>query len=198
MQLFLITNLLFYLVAGFTHFSPFQTKLQYHLGSGFGGFAQRLLDKRLAQATLSLADFTTRFDTLVHVYSKSLVFLFIPMLALPLWLLFRRQRRYFVEWLTLSTYMFGGILLLFGAAAVFSLTARLLPVTRPVFISNDLITGVMFALTTTYFALFMGGAFPTQPLWKRVLKATLMTAFFLVALVIPYRFVLFMVTYWSI
>jgi hypothetical protein len=38
-QLFLITNLLFYLAAGASHFSAFETKLRYHFSSSnfYGG-----------------------------------------------------------------------------------------------------------------------------------------------------------------
>ena len=41
----------------------------------------------------------------------------------PLWLLFWRQQRYFVEWVMLSTFLFAGILLVYAVMAVLSLSA---------------------------------------------------------------------------
>jgi hypothetical protein len=198
-QLFLITNLVFYVLAGLSGFSPFETKLQYHFssGNGYGGWAYRTVEQHLAHTGLSLAAFAEKFNALAHGYSKSLVFVFVPLLAGPLWLLFWRQRRYFVEWLTLSTYLFGGVLLIFAGMALLSWASKLFRLAGQVLITDTALTTIMFLLTSTYAALFYRRAFPGTGLAARIAKGLLYTTAFTLALVVPYRFVLFAVVYWA-
>ncbi|GAA3954454.1 DUF3667 domain-containing protein [Hymenobacter algoricola] len=173
-QLFLITNLLFYLLASVSHFSPFDTQLQYHFASnnGYGGLAKALVAQHLQETGIWYTAFAREFDALAHGYSKSLVFLFIPLLAGPLWLLFRRQRRYFVEWLVLSTYLFGGMLLVFALMALLSMSARVVRPLLFVFTNDDIIAPFMLALTIAYAAGFFrtsrpgsAGAKPCCSVW---------------------------------
>lgn len=197
-QLFLITNLIFYLLAGFTNFSPFQTQLRYHLGNqNHSSFARGLVQQHLLRTSTTLEEFSSRFDASAHIYSKSLVFLFIPMLALALWLLFWRQRRYFVEWLSLSTYLFGGVLLVFTAMALLSVSARLVPVVKVVFNNDNVVIPLMFTLTTIYASFFFQQVFPAESRGWRWVKAFFFTFSFLLSLIIPYHFILFVVCYWA-
>ncbi|WP_345237193.1 DUF3667 domain-containing protein [Hymenobacter saemangeumensis] len=194
-QLFLITNLLFYLLASVSHFSPFETKLQFHLSNQlYGPWAQRLVEQYLTGSGTSPDTFAERFANSAHIYSKSLVFLFVPLLAVPLWALFWRQRRYFVEWLSLSLYLFGGILLVFAAVSLLSLTAKLLPGTGWT-LDDVLVTNLMFALCTTYACLFFRRVFPERWALLRWAKGILYTLAFLLVLVYIYRFILFVVCY---
>jgi hypothetical protein len=155
------------------------------------------VQEHLNKTGLSFEAFAQRFDGLAHGYSKSLVFLFIPLLVGPLWLLFYRQRRYFVEWIMLSTYLFAGMLLLYAVMALLilgSLWTSLLPSAAS---QEGLLTVLMVSLTIVYAAAFVRGAFPRQRWLLRWGKALALTFSFAVALVIPYRFVLFVVCYWA-
>jgi hypothetical protein len=198
-QLFLVTNLLFYLAASASHFSAFETKLQYHFGSRnlYGGFAYRLVQEHLRKTGLTFDAFAEHFDHLAHGYSKSLVFLFIPLLAGPLCLLFIRQRRYFVEWIMLSTYLFAGMLLVYAAMALVMYGLLLASILTPATNQDGLLTLLMVTLTTTYMALFFRGAFPRQPWPLSWGKAVGLTFGFALSLIIPYRFVLFLACYWA-
>ncbi len=128
-------------------------------------------------------------------------------MVVPLWLLFWRQRRYFVEWLTLSTYLFAGILLVYALVAVLSLSALVVPALLPVFNDDTLISFFMMTLTVGYAALFFSRVFPREPAprsWRRAAatawrwsKPVLYAAAFAVAMIVPYRFVLFLVCYWA-
>jgi hypothetical protein len=198
-QLFLITNLLFYLIVGVSHFSPFETSLQSHIhsGNGYHDFANRLVAEHLQRTGTAYEAFATHFNMLAHTYSKSLVFLFIPLMVGPLWLLFWRQRRYFVEWVMLSTFLFAGILLLYAVVALLALSAQFWPPLLA-FFNNDAVVGpVMMLLTITYAAFFFRRAFPQQAAWQQGGKAVLYGFTFFVALVVPYRFVLFLACYWA-
>lgn len=210
-QLFLVTNLLFYLVASVSHFSPFESKLSNHLHStnGYRAFANRLVLHHLQQmpGQFQYTAFEHHFNALAHSYSKSLVFLFVPLLLGPLWLLFWRQRRYFVEWIMLTTYLFAGILLVYAAMAVLSLSSFVVPALIPFFNDDHLISLVMLSLTAGYAALFFRRAFP-QPVglrgWRRVAstaaawgKPLLFTLAFVVIMLVPYRFALFLACYWA-
>jgi hypothetical protein len=211
-QLFLVTNLLFYLVASISHFSPFESKLDSHLHSlnGYNKLANRLVLERLQHMPASAyryTEFERHFNALAHSYSKSLVFLFIPLMVVPLWLLFWRQRRYFVEWIMISTYLFAGLLLIYGVVALISLTYPLSPLLTRFFNNDDLISVLMLVLTISYTALFFWRLFPRQPElkgWRNGLMTVLWwgkpvayTFAFLVAMIVPYRFVLFLVCYWA-
>ncbi|UOQ99101.1 DUF3667 domain-containing protein [Hymenobacter sp. 5317J-9] len=198
-QLFLVTNLLFYLAASASHFSAFETKLKYHFGGNnlYGAFANRLVQQHVQKTGTTLAAFAEHFNGLAHVYSKSLVFLFIPLLAAPLWLFFFRQRRYFVEWIMLSTYLFAGMLLVYAAMALAMLGLFLMHLLPPSFNQDGFYTLLMVTLTATYIALFFKGAFPGQSWPLRWGKALALTFCFALALLIPYRFVLFLVCYWA-
>ncbi|MCC2546916.1 DUF3667 domain-containing protein [Hymenobacter sp. BT175] len=198
-QLFLITNLLFYLLASVSHFSPFESGLQSQLHSlnGFNRFAQRLVEAHLTRTGTAYETFAPAFDALAHSYSKSLVFLFIPLLMVPLWLMFWRQRRYFVEWIMVSTYLFSGILLLYALMSLMAWVSTGIPPLLRFFNNDDLISPVMLVLTITYASLFFKGAFSHQPALLRWGKGLLYSVAFLLVLLVPYRFVLFMVCYWS-
>jgi hypothetical protein len=211
-QLFLITNLLFYLVASISHFSPFESKLNNHLHSlnGYQKFANRLVWahlQRMPASNFRYTEFERHFDALAHSYSKSLVFLFIPLMIIPLWLLFWRQRRYFVEWVMLSTYLFAGILLVYAIMALISLSGLVVPAVAALFDDDSAISLVMMTLTVGYVALFFGRAFPPEAAsrgWRRLAaiawhwgKPVLYSLAFVVAMVVPYRFVLFLVCYWG-
>ncbi|MFD2721478.1 DUF3667 domain-containing protein [Hymenobacter monticola] len=211
-QLFLITNLLFYLVASVSHFSPFESKLTSHLHStnGYRPFANRLVLEHLRHMPnthFQYTEFERHFNALAHSYSKSLVFLFIPLLLPPLWLLFWRQRRYFVEWIMVNTYLFAGILLLYAVVALVSLSAFVVPALMPLFNNDGLISLMMLLLTIGYTALFFNHVFPLEPTprgWRRMpavawrwSKPVLYTAAFVVAMIAPYRFALFLVCYWA-
>ncbi|MDB5236160.1 MAG: hypothetical protein JWR44_3153 [Hymenobacter sp.] len=209
-QLFLITNLLFYLIASISHFSPFESKLSSHLHSlnGYNRFANRLVWEHLQQMpanTFRYTVFERHFDSLAHSYSKSLVFLFIPLMVMPLWLLFWRQRRYFVEWIMLSTYLFAGILLVYALMALLSLSTLVVPALIPLFNEDSIISFVMLFLTIGYAALFFSRAFPPEPpprgwrwfaaaIWRGS-KPVLYTLAFALVMLVPYRFVLFLVCY---
>ncbi|MBO2032680.1 DUF3667 domain-containing protein [Siccationidurans ginsengisoli] len=198
-QLFLITNLLFYLLASVSHFSPFETGLGSHTHSlnGYSTLANRLVQHHLQHTGTLAATYTEHFNQLAHTYSKSLVFLFIPLMVGPLWLLFWQQRRYFVEWIMLSTYLFAGLLLLYALAALLSLSGRLWSPLLAVLNNDGIVGPTMLLLTIAYVAAFFGGAFPRQPAVLRWGKALLYGFSFFIALVVPYRFVLFMVCYWA-
>ncbi len=70
-QLFLITNLIFYLVASVSHFSPFESKLSSHLHSlnGYRSFANRLVWQHLQHMPATgfrYTEFERHFNALAH------------------------------------------------------------------------------------------------------------------------------------
>jgi hypothetical protein len=197
-QLFLITNLIFYFLASAVHFSPFEAELKNHIGTpGYGDWAEGLVQDYVARTGTNWEVFAGRFAKAAQIYSKSLVFLFVPLLAAPLWLLFRRQRRYFVEWLTLNVYLFGGVLLLFAVISALMLAVQLVPPVSRAIMNDQVMVPFMFFMTTAYIALFFRQAFPETSAFERWGKATLYTLLFLLALLFLYRVVLFVVCYWA-
>jgi len=187
-------------VVSVSQFSPFESKLTSHLHSlnGCNRFSNRLGWEHLQQLPATNFRYTVfawHFDALAHGYSKSLVLLFISLMVVPRWLLFWRQRRYFVERTMLNTYLFANILLVCAIMIFFSLSSLVVPRLVPIYNDDNFISLVMLLLTTGYMALFFNAAFP-RPRglrgWRKVAstawrwsKPLVFTIAFGVALVVP-------------
>ena len=199
MQLFLITNLLYFFIAHRVGIMVFNTALRFHLGNWYGSWAQARISQLTAGRHTTAAALTTRFNHLADTLSKSLIFVFIPLLAILLAVLLWRQRRYFLEHVLVATHLISQILL----------TSMLLII--PVFLLYTLLQWLHIPLSyqqsdliSTALMLLVIGAW-TYPLLRRAyglgpLGGTLATAgvavgfFWLLKSV--YRFLLFLVTYW--
>lgn len=111
-QVFIIANLVYYVVADALKLNTFQTPLHYHLLSPYGATAHTWSAANAARLGLDMPAYEARFDTLTHTLAKSLVIFFVPVFALLFGLLARRARRYALEHVTVALHFTSLLLLL--------------------------------------------------------------------------------------
>jgi len=116
-QLFLLTNVVFFLAQSLTHTKIFSSALDSHLHhQDWSEFAQQLVARRLAATHSTLEQLTPLFDQAVVLNAKSLVVLMVFPFALLLPLFFRAGRRPFAVNVVFSLHFYAFLLLLFCAA----------------------------------------------------------------------------------
>ncbi|WBO85295.1 DUF3667 domain-containing protein [Hymenobacter yonginensis] len=126
LQLFLIANVLYFFVAERVGMLIFSSPLRFHLHNWYGSWAQARLAAHAAAHHTTVAALTPEFNHLSEGLSKSLLFVFIPLLALVLTGLLWRRRHYFLEHVVVAThllsqFLLSSLLLLLPAVLVFGL-----------------------------------------------------------------------------
>ena len=99
-----------------TQFNTFTTPLATQLrGNNFyGDYAARRVDRTLLREKLDYPALERLYDQKTGVYSKTLVFLLIPVIAVLLFLLFFTKRKFFLEHLVIATHFWSFALILIG------------------------------------------------------------------------------------
>lgn len=117
LQLFLLTNVLFFALQSSSDVKIFSTPIDVHLHNDiWGAVAQRLVARRMEATHLSLAEYAPVFNQAVALNAKSLIILMALSFAVPLPLIFYRSRRPFVAHLVFSLHFYAFVLLLFCVA----------------------------------------------------------------------------------
>ncbi|RTQ45402.1 DUF3667 domain-containing protein [Hymenobacter gummosus] len=111
LQLFLIVNLLFVFAAHKLKLQIFNTPWHYHLDNWYGRWAFGRMQGLAERRGTTVAQLAEQFNASANVLSKTLIFAFIPLLALLLTALFWRQRRYYLEHVVTATHLISQILL---------------------------------------------------------------------------------------
>jgi len=108
LQLFLVCNLIYFVLQPLTHWSGLRTTLAIHTHAmSYSKLASRMVQHRLAAKGVSEAEFTKAFDRVVDAQARSLVVLMVPMFALGVWLLEWRKRRFFGEHLVFALHFYA-------------------------------------------------------------------------------------------
>jgi uncharacterized protein DUF3667 len=99
-----------------TQFNTFTTPLaiQLHGNDFYGDYAARRVDRSMAREKMDYPTLERLYDQKTGVYSKTLVFLLIPVIAVLLYLLFFTKRRFFLEHLVIATHFWSFALILIG------------------------------------------------------------------------------------
>lgn len=197
-QLFLLTNVVFFLAQSLTHTKIFSSPLASHLHrQDWSAFAQQLVAQRLAATHGTLERLTPLFDQAVVLNAKSLVVLMVFPFALLLPLLFRASRRPFAVNVVFSLHLYAFLLLLFCAALGIVAVDRWLggPGLDAAWMDNTLTAVNLLACVAYLFVAsgrVYGGAAGT-----RLVKAVLLSAA-VGAIVLGYRFAVFVITLYTV
>jgi hypothetical protein len=100
-QLFLIVNVLFLLIA--VGNGLFDFTLEEYMSSG-PGLARQLVTREIDRKGISLEDYAAAFNRNEDILRRCLIFLLVPLFALVLWMLYHRSRRYYAEHLVFSVH----------------------------------------------------------------------------------------------
>ncbi len=195
LQLFLLVNVVFFVVSGLFQARIFDTKLQSHISptaQRYGEFAQSMVARRVAERGTTADAYAEPFDEKGHTLAKSLVFLFIPLAASVLALLNVGKQRYVLEHVLVATHVMTGVLLLLVLVLVLLVVAALIGGAE---IGGDRVsTGIFAAFFLPFVTATVHRAYGDG--WTAsAAKAVGFCAAFVLVLLPVYRFLLFLVTF---
>jgi hypothetical protein len=196
-QVFLLANVLFFAVQSISATNIFGASLASHLHvQDWQATARALTDARLQHAHLTLKGYAPIFDHAVESHAKTLVILMTVPFALLLAALFHREDRPFAMHAVLALHVWSFLLIVFSASLLLADIDMLIggPGLRSSGIDNGLsVFNVLTCAVWLFFALHSVYGV-TGPV--RLLK-TLALSVALMAIVLGYRFVLFLITLYS-
>jgi hypothetical protein len=106
-QIFLLVNVLFLLIAIGTGLFDFKLGEYLKEGPPSPELARRLVAQQVAENGVSFEDYAAAFDRQGELLRKSLIFLLVPLFALVPWALHHRRRRYYAEHLVFSMHFYS-------------------------------------------------------------------------------------------
>lgn len=197
-QLFLIANVFFFGVQWLTSENVFSSSLDSHLHhQDWSALAQSLLARRLEATHTTLEQYEPVFDRAVVLNAKSLILLMTIPFALILPLAFFRERRPFMTHVAFSLHLYTFLLVLFCVALLLARFSELLgfgglEVPRV----DNVLSIANLAACTVYIYLASGPVYGASGK-LRAAKAFLL-ALAVATIVLGYRFVLFLITLYTI
>ncbi len=197
LQLFLVLNLVFFLLETTLHFQILSSPLwnQTHL-QVYSRWARELAEAVAASKGITLEEMAPAFDATVSTLSRSLVIVFVPLLALFVALVAPRRgvvsplvfAFHFVTFLLLLECVLMGLLLVFRVAGADAL-ARLDRETDAVVSMVIGLSCLVYAWSATRRAFGQGRV--------RAVVSAIVIVLGLAGSLIAYRFLLFLVTLWA-
>jgi hypothetical protein len=196
-QLFLLANVLFFATQALTHTNIFSSPLGSHLHQqDWQALARSLVARRLAERGTTLAAYAPIFDRAVVLNAKSLIGLMVLPFAFVLPLVFFRTRRPFVAHLVFSLHVYAFLLFLFCAAVVALGAAGWLGVPGLASARADkVVSALILASCAAYLYGAAGTAYGARGFVRGAQALVLALAMF--AIVLGYRFVIFLVTLYT-
>jgi hypothetical protein len=192
--IFLLANVLFFTVQSLTHISVLGSNLASHLHlQDWKELAQVLLDRHLQANHTTLAAYTPVFDRAVVVNAKSLVILMVLPFAGLLALLFLGRRQRFMAHLAFSLHLYAFLMLLFSLAVLFAkVVAAFGGPGLESALMDDSLSLLNLIVSGIYIHAALGPAYEIAGM-QRLVKALVLT-FAVPALVLGYRFAIFLIT----
>ncbi|MBL7776124.1 MAG: DUF3667 domain-containing protein [Saprospiraceae bacterium] len=194
-QLFFVVNLVYFLTIGWSNFRTYENPLHSQLRNPYRPVVEQMLDARFGPGdTEGRQDFELRFDRQNHLLAKSLLILIVPLLALSMWALY--PGRYFGEHLITALHfqalmlvwnMVLGIVLRGGLSAWLPLPAGIQRFSAEV--SEPLFWVVLWAFLT------FRSVYASH--WAATLLRALGFALLWLPVVILYRFLVFLATFYT-
>jgi hypothetical protein len=197
-QLFLLANVVFFAVQSVTHTRIFASTLQSHMHEqDWSALAQDLVARRLAASHMTLDRFAPLFDQAAILNAKSLVILMALPFALLLPLAYRRSARPFATHAVFTLHLYAFLLLLFcvslAIAAVDVLAGGAgLPSPR----MDNVLTLINVAASTLY--LYFAARTVYGQAGAVGMAKALLLALGIVGIALGYRFVIFLITLYTV
>jgi hypothetical protein len=197
-QLFVVCNVMYFLIQPLTVFSPFTSPLGIQTTARpWHRLASAMVASKLAARQVTTAEYARAFDESAHVQGKSLVILMVPLVAFGAWALYGRRRRFYAEHLVFAFYIFAFLLLWMGIST--------LALTRPVLFalrhgwSGGVIEMTASTVISLPFVMYLFAAARrtyAESRWRTAFK-TLLLSGWVVAVLTAYRFVLFFTSFYA-
>jgi hypothetical protein len=193
-QLFVIANVIFFALQWATGINVFSSTLDSHLHhQDWSSLAQSLLAARLDKTRVPLERYAPEFDRAVVLNAKSLIVLMALSFAPLLPLMFMRERRAFMVHVTFALHLYTFLLMLFCAALLAAKASEWLGVGGlDVPVVDTVLSMVNLAACAAYLYVAIGPVYQATG-GTRVVKAVVL-ALAVAAIVLAYRFALFLIT----
>jgi hypothetical protein len=196
-QLFLIANVIFFALQSLTGTNIFSSPLDSHLHhQDWSELAGSLVAARLAPGSDALARYAAVFDRAVVLHAKSLIVLMTIPFALLLPLVFLRARRPFMLHVVFSLHLYTFLLLLFCVALLAAKASELIGIGGLDVPAVDTILSVVNLLACALYLYFAIGRTYGATGTLRAVQAIVL-AILVGAIVIGYRFVIFLITLYA-
>jgi hypothetical protein len=184
----------------FPFFQGLNMPLSGHFGQGtYGHYAQEKVNHYLqAHPGATMEQLSEQFAKKSEKTSKLLLFIIIPLTALPLWLLLYRKRSYFYDHLVLATELNSVYLLItffIFPLLIMGLNGVLSLMHQPRFSSGDGIIGIVMY---TLFAIYCGIAirrFYQLTWWHGLIILLVLLAVHPYIVYVLYKFILFVIAF---
>jgi Protein of unknown function (DUF3667) len=196
-QIFLIANVIFFGVQWLTGEIVFSSPLASHLHhQDWSELAQTLLAKHLESEHIKLEEYAPIFDRTVVLNAKSLIVLMTIPFALLLPLVFVRERRPFMTHVAFSLHLYTFLLLLFCIGLIAAKVSALLGFggLESARVDNVL-TAVNLVACALYVYIAIGPVYGAAGATRLIQAIVLSIA--VAAIVVGYRFVLFLITLYA-
>jgi hypothetical protein len=196
-QLFLIANVVFFALQSLTKQNVFSSSLESHLHQqDWSALARSLVARRLEATHRSLEQYEPLFDRAVVLNAKSLILLMAMVFATLLPATFLRSRRPFMAHVVFSLHLYTFLLIIFCVALLAAKLSELagLGGLEARWVDNVLSVANLL-VCAVYIYLAIGPVYDARGA-LRVCKATLL-ALAAAAIVVGYRFLLFLITLYA-
>jgi hypothetical protein len=196
--LFLIFNVLFFATEAATGGTVFTTPLQSHLHTQpWSGLAQQLVATRLESLHTTLALYTPLFDQAVGVKARSLIIFMALFFALFPAMLFLRSKRPLIAHAVFALHLYAFLLFVFCLATAIPLIERWLGGAGRASNNLDYVLSIsLLLIAAVYLYLSIGTVYGARGV-GRVIKTTVLTIA-VAAIVLGYRFVLLLITLFTV
>jgi len=196
-QLFILANVVFFIVQSLTHTRVFSSSLDSHLHQqDWSALAGSLVADRLRAAHTTLAEFAPLFDRAVVLNAKGLIVLMVAPLALLLPLVFPRRGRPWSLHVVFALHFYAFALLLFSLGLVVALVDQLLGGGGLAAAQVDnVVTGALLAASAAYVFVAAGRVYPGHAAIR--LAQAIVVAAVVGAVILGYRFAIFLITLYT-
>jgi hypothetical protein len=203
LQLFIVVNVLYFFTQPISAYRTFEGPLRYHLElqEYSDEFASSLIEKRLrGKSGAEREAFEERFNHTVHIYAKTLIFLGIPIFTLLFAGLFWARKQYFAEHFFAAIHFWTTAMLLFIVLGV--LMAGPIALLRasgakafPGWVPEVIEQGPLFSIAIYAYRTIRQVYGQTR--WLSLLK-TLVIGYLWVPIAVLIRFLIFLITVYSV
>lgn len=189
LSIFFVLNLVYFF---FPVIQLFSATLKTQLSTSYSEFVQFVVAQKAIRLNVPVQALEVLYNQKSNAFAKTLVIVFAVIASLPLNIFYRKRNRYFNDHVGLMVEL--ACFNLFVNALLMTLAAKFLGLGH--YLDDNLLM-IIFVCTNVYFLLRASYTFYSQRGVKLFAKSLIMIAVLKIALE-AYRFILFLVTIWSV
>jgi len=204
-QLFIYINILYFFLVSFTHQNTFSTPSDVHLSAEnfiHVDIAKSLVENQLETTGKSIEEYTVNFDKKIGIYSKTLIFIMIPLFWLVVFMVFFKHHTIGIKSLIYATHFISMALItmIFITIVLYLISlvvSYFFERSATQIVSNDSIfSGLILGWLLVYLFISIRRVFKSS-ITVNFLQALLFVVAFYYSIII-YRALLFFITFSSI